>query len=123
MKTIRLMLVVLVLVIFSANLMAQNADDYFVGQWNLETTGSPNGDSKIVVKLERVDAKLVGTIKVRNEKEIGISKVVESENSISFNFVSSSGYDVNMRLVKKDEDHITGSSMGMIDIRGERHKE
>ena len=37
-------------------------------------------------------------------------------------YFNAEGYDVNLEMNKKDEDHVTGSLMGMFDSEGERVK-
>jgi hypothetical protein len=38
-------------------------------------------------------------------------------------YFNAQGYDVNLEMDKKDNDHVTGSVMGMFDAEGERVKE
>jgi hypothetical protein len=37
-------------------------------------------------------------------------------------YFNTQGYDVNLELNKKDDDHVTGSLMGMFDADGDRVK-
>ena len=92
--------------------------DFFTGKWNVITTGLPDGDRKMVLTLERKEGKLTGTINFGSE-DSKITSVEEKENSITVYF-SAGGYDVNLSLEKKDEDHVTGSLMGAFDAKGER---
>lgn len=122
MKTIRLVLMALGLIILSSNLMAQNPTDFFKGEWTLETSGSPSGDSKMILKLDRINGKLGGTLKIGEEKEIILSSVTEKEDSITIYFTSTSGYDVDLPLTKINENHVKGTIMGMVEVKGERKK-
>ena len=108
------------------NAVAQDASksDYFVGKWKVVAEGTPNGDSKFLVNLQRKDGKLTGSI---DDQETGklvskIDKIEEKEKSVTVYFVGG-GYDVYLNLEKKDEDHLTGSLMDMFDAKGERVKE
>ena len=98
--------------------------DYFAGKWNVIAEGTPNGDSRFLVNLQRKDGKLVGTI---DDPQTGkttskIDKVEEKEKSVTVYFVGG-GYDVYLLLEKKDDDHVIGSLMDMFDATGERVKE
>jgi hypothetical protein len=95
------------------------AADFFTGQWNLLTAGTPNGDIKMVVSLERKDGKLAGTINIVQYATVPILKVDEKESSIVIYF-SAEDHDLNISLRKKDENHVEGSEMDMFDVKGER---
>jgi hypothetical protein len=95
-----------------------------VGKWNATIYATPNGDAKMVLDLNRVDGKLTGTILSSPDQSeaIPLSELEERENSITVYFTVS-GYQVSLTLDKKDEDHVTGSLMGMFNADGERIKE
>ena len=50
-----------------------------------------------------------------------LSNVELKDTTITLYFTAQ-GYDVNMLLNKKDDDHVTGSLMSMFDAEGERKK-
>jgi hypothetical protein len=94
--------------------------DYFAGKWNVTVVGTPNGDAKMLVTLERVDGKLTGTLLNSGQGEpTKFSRVEEKENSVTLYFTSS-GYDVYLQLEKKDENIVKGSMMDMFDASGTR---
>src|SRR6476469_3081442 len=96
---------------FSANAQAKNDGDYFLGKWNVLVAGTPQGDSKLVVKLDRKDGKLSGVVLDTTDKEIApITKIEEKEKSTTVYFTAQ-GYDVYLVMEKKDDDHITGNLM------------
>ena len=108
---------------FNANAQTQPANDYFVGKWNVVVEGTPQGDGKMTVLLERKDGKLGGTITTKEATEpTKIIKVEEKEKSVTLYFTSNA-YNVNLTLEKKDDDHVTGNMMDMFDAKGERIKE
>lgn len=108
---------------FNANAQTQPVNDYYVGKWNVVVEGTPQGDGKMIVVLERKDGKLGGTISSNGATEpTKITKVEEKEKSITLYF-NTTGYDVNLTLEKKDDDHVTGNMMDMFDAKGERVKE
>ena len=120
MKKLSLVLVVIALFLGSLVANAQSSENFFVGKWKVLTVGTPNGDAKSTVSLERKDGKLTGTMASEGASEtIKFTNVEEKENSVTVYF-SASGYDVYMVLDKKDENHVTGSMMDMFDVSGER---
>lgn len=94
--------------------------DFFVGKWDVLVVGTPNGDAKMPVTLERVDGKLKGTFVGNGQTEAPkISNIEEKENSITIYFTSS-GYDVYLMLEKKGDNHVEGTMMDMFDAKGDR---
>jgi len=94
--------------------------DFFVGKWNVLVVGTPNGDAKMPVTLERVDGKLTGSLGNSDQPEsVKFTNVEEKGNSVTLYFTSG-GYDVYLFLEKKDENKVVGSMMDMFDATGER---
>ena len=109
--------------IFTSRAQDAPKTDYFVGKWTVVAEGTPNGDTKFLVALERKDGKLGGSIldPASGKETSKIDKVEEKEKSVTVYFVGG-GYDVYLMLEKKDDDHVTGSLMDMFDAKGERVK-
>jgi hypothetical protein len=125
MKKVSLFFAGLFFMALSFNLKAQttSSTDFFIGKWNIEVQGTPQGDGKMTVMLERKDGKLAGTIITATGSEpTKITKVDEKEKSVTVYF-NTRGYDVNLTMEKKDDDHVTGNVMDMFDAKGERVKE
>lgn len=121
MKKLLSILVLLIAFTFQSN--AQAAKDYFPGKWSVVIEGTPDGDAKMTLNLERKEGKLSGTLSTEKSTEpIKISKIDEEEKSITVYFTVES-YDVNMLLEKKDDDNVTGNVMGMFEVKGQRVKE
>ena len=107
---------------FSANAQTKNVD-YFIGKWNVVVEGTPGGDAKMIVHVEKKDTVWSGAVLDTASTEISkISKIEKGENSITVYFTSQ-GYDVNLLMERKDDDHVTGNMMGMFEAKGERIKE
>jgi hypothetical protein len=104
---------------FGANAQENAGTDFFAGKWNLLVSGTPNGDIKMIVNLERNEGKLGGTIEIVDYQILKISKIEEKETSITIYF-NADDYDLNISLEKKDENNVTGSQMDMFDVKGER---
>lgn len=115
----------LFLAILSLNVNAQSKTgaDYFAGKWSVLLKALPQGDTKMIFELEKKDATITGVVKDTTGAEISkISSVELKETEITIYF-SAQGYDVNLLLTKKDDDHVTGNLMGMFEAEGERKKE
>ena len=102
---------------------AQTNPAYFPGKWNVTIMGTPNGDSKMTLVLERKDGKLTGAVQDSTGKEITkITQVDEKDKTITAAFTVQS-YDVTLTLEPVDDDHVKGSLLGMFDAKGVRVKE
>lgn len=107
----------------SLNVQAQATSDFFVGKWNVLVTGTPNGDAKMVVSLERVDGKLKAEFVGKEQAEVPkVSNVEETEKSVRIYFTAS-GYDVYLYLEKKGDNHVEGTMLDMFDAKGDRATE
>jgi hypothetical protein len=123
MKKLKSILTGLLLLLFVFGAKAQTANaDYFAGKWNVLLKGLPNGDTKMFFVLEKKDTTMTGVVQDSTGTEVAkIDKVELKENTATVYF-SAQGYDVNLAMTKKDDDHVTGNLMGMFDAEGERVK-
>ncbi len=102
------------------NAQTQTGADYFAGKWNVKLKGLPDGDVTMIYNFEKKDNTLTGFIADTAGNEISkISNMDITDNAITVYF-NTQGYDVNLTLTKKDDDHVTGNLMGMFDAEGER---
>ena len=112
----------LIILSVSTKAQTQTVPDYFAGKWNMLVKGLPNGDTKMIVVLDKKDTTLVGVIQDSVGTEISkFSKVDVRENGVTVYFTAQ-GYDVYMSMMKKDEDHIIGTMMDMFDAEGTKIK-
>lgn len=112
-----------ILLSFVANAQTKTGADYFAGKWDILVKGLPNGDTKMIVSLDKKDSTLTGSILDSTGTEISkFSKVDLSDSTVTVYFTAQ-GYDVYLRLDNKGEDHVTGSMMDMFDAEGDRTKE
>jgi len=101
MKRVRLFFIVVFCFVSALKMNAQVPVDYFADKWSVVVIGTPNGDAKMLVNLERKDGKLTGGITNTDGAEpTKFSNVEEKENSVTVYF-SASGYDVYLTLEKK----------------------
>ncbi|MEO7488061.1 MAG: hypothetical protein ABIU77_13210 [Ferruginibacter sp.] len=107
---------------FGANAQTKTGADYFEGKWNVLVKSLPQGDTKMFFTLDKKDATLTGAVQDSTGKEIAtLDKVELGDNTVTVYF-STQGYDVNLVMNKKDDDHVTGTLMGMFDAEGDRVK-
>ena len=124
MKKVSLLFAGLFFLLLGVNVQAQSTTaDYFAGKWSVLVKGTPNGDAKMIFILDKADTTLTGVVQDSTGAEISkISSIEQKENEVTIYFTAQ-GYDVNLVLDKKDDDHATGSLMGMFDAEGERIKQ
>ena len=96
--------------------------DYFAGKWSVLLKALPQGDSKMLIVLEKKDTTMTGVVQDSTGKQISTIDKVELNGNTATIYFNANGYDVNLVMTKKDEDHITGSLLGMFDAEGERIK-
>ena len=106
-----------------ANAQSKAGAEYFKGKWSVLLKGLPNGDAKMIFILENRNDSIAGV--VQDTTGAGIAKIssVELKDMEITPYFTTQGYDVNLVLTKKDDDHTTGSLMSMFDAEGERIKE
>lgn len=124
MKTLNLILVIVFLLVISIASNAQaNEPGYFSGKWNVLVKNLPQGDTKMIVNLEKQDTTWSGNIQDSTGKEISKFSKVEMQDTTATVYFTAQGYDVYIRLNKAGEDHVTGTMLDMFDAEGDRVKE
>ena len=104
------------------NAQAKTGADYFAGTWSVLLKGLPQGDAKMIFVFEKKDGTITGIVQDSTGKEISKIDKAELSDTTATVYFNTQGYDVNLAMNKKDEDHITGSLMSMFDAEGERLK-
>ena len=95
---------------------------YFAGKWDVLVKGTPDGDAKMFFVLTKNDTTLSGIVQDSTGAEMTkMTKIDCKPTEITVYFVAQ-GYDVNVLMTKKDDDHVTGSLMSMFDVTGVRVK-
>ena len=125
MKKVSFLFTGLFFLLLSMNVNAQSKTgaDYFAGKWSVLVKGTPNGDAKMIFVLENKNDSIAGIVQDTTGAEISkISNVELTDTSVTVYF-NAQGYNVNVVMNKKDDDHVSGSLMGMFDADGERVKE
>ena len=113
---------VLLLLSVVVNAQSNTGVDYFEGKWSVLLKNLPQGDTKMIIVLQKKDTTISGFVQDSTGKEISKIDKVELADTTATVYFNAQGYDVNLVMTKKDEDHITGSLMGMFEAEGERLK-
>ena len=124
MKKVSVLFAGLFFLLLSLNVNAQTKTgaDYFVGKWNVLVKGTPDGDRKMIFVLEKKDTTMTGVVQDSTGKELSKIDKVELNGDKATLYFTVQSYDVNLEMNKKDDDHITGSVMGMFEAEGDRVK-
>ena len=120
----KLVFICAMMLLMAANAFTANAQgeskEYFIGKWQVSVPGLPMGDVDMIVELNRVDGNLKGTISALNQT-VEVERITEREKSVTLYFVGE-GYDVDLTLIKKNQNEVTGDMMGQFDATGKRIK-
>jgi acetyl-CoA carboxylase carboxyltransferase component len=106
----------------NVNAQSKTGADYFAGKWNVLVKGTPDGDHRMVFVLDKKDTALIGVVQDTTGKEIAKIDKIDIADKTAKVYFNASGYDVNVEINQKADDHVTGSLMGMFDAEGERIK-
>ncbi|TWJ03193.1 hypothetical protein JN11_00730 [Mucilaginibacter frigoritolerans] len=119
---INLMAVILIVIATKAN--AQTQTNYYIGKWDVLVKGLPNGDTHMKFNIADSAGHTKGVLldTTAAHKDIPLTKIEQDGDKITLYF-NAQGYDVSLLLAKKDDDHATGSLMGMFDANAIRMKE
>lgn len=129
MKKVKVFFAGVSFLLFSIGLNAQNktvadsllGEAYFTGKWNILAKGLPQGDTKMVLIIEKKEGKLTGNLSdpASTEGPLEFTSVTIDGNALNAVFTAQ-GMDVPLNLTKKDDKNITGDIMGMFEIEGSR---
>lgn len=113
-----------ILIVIAAKVNAQTQTNYFIGKWDVLVKGLPQGDTHMKFNIADSAGHMKGALLDTSaaHKDIPLTKIEPDGDKITLYF-STQGYDVSLLLAKKDDDHATGSLMGMFDANAVRLKE
>jgi hypothetical protein len=124
MKKVSIFISTIILALFVAtgpvNAQTKNTGEkYFIGKWNVMVYGVPDGDTKMVINIEKKEDKLTGTLAdpSKTDPPLELSDIVVADSTFKASFYAQ-GMDISLMLKIKDDTNITGSLMDMFDIKG-----
>ncbi|RYU94273.1 hypothetical protein [Emticicia agri] len=114
----------LLLLSLQVNAQTKKGVDYFEGKWKIAIPGTPLGDLKRLIILEKKDNGLSGVVKDdATGKEIAkISKVEVKDNEITI-YYNANDVDAVLLLTRKDDEHVAGNLLEAYTVEGIRVKE
>ena len=123
-KTTLVNLMAVILIVIATKVNAQTQTNYFIGKWDVLVKGLPQGDAHMKFNIADSAGHTKGALLDTTDahKDIPLTKIEQDGDKITLYFTAQS-YDVSLLLVKKDDDHATGSLMGMFDANAIRLKE
>jgi len=125
MKILKNMLIASFCILFTFGAKAQTTvpAEFYIGKWAMQFKGLPQGDGRMVFGIEKKDSVMSGTVyDGAGNKIASIDKIELNADNVVVYFAAG-GYDVNVIVTKKDENHISASLMSMFEAEGERVKE
>jgi hypothetical protein len=94
-------------------------EKYFIGKWSIMVYGIPDGDTKMILSIDKKDDKITGNLadpaKSDPPQELSGIEIADSTFKATF---SAQGMDISLYLKIKDDNNITGNLMDMFDIKG-----
>ena len=125
MKKLNVFLAGLFILVLSmgANAQSKAGADYFKGKWSVLLKGTPGGDAKMVFVLENRNDSIAGIVQDTTGAQVSVIASADLKDNEVTLYFNTQGYDVNLLLTKKDDDHANGSLMGMFEAEGERVKD
>jgi cytochrome c len=98
--------------------------DFFIGKWEVDMTGGPNGDIKTSMVFERKDGKIVGEMIGQGEGALSskFTKVEEIDEDKIKAFFNINGMDLDFTATKDGADGFSASIMNMVKLKGVRKK-
>jgi hypothetical protein len=109
MKKFTSVLVGILCLVVSVGVNAQSkvGADYFKGKWSVLLKGTPNGDAKMIFVLENRNDSIAGVVQDSTGTEIAKITSAELKDTEVTLYFNTQGYDVNLLMTKKDDDHTT----------------
>ena len=120
--TISVIILLLITTLSSINAQEKNkGEKYFIGKWNAVVYGVPDGDTKMVINIEKKDDKVTGNIAdpAKTDPPFEFTNIEVADSTFKATF-SAQGTDVSILLKIKDDKNITGNMMDMFDIKGSK---
>lgn len=119
MKKAFLIIAGIILFVSQLTFAQENNADFFLGKWNCTVSGTPNGDAKFVLKVEKNEAAMAAFIIGEDGKSTKVDRVETKPNAITVYWFAE-GYDVYMTVTKKEDGKVEGDLMSMFTAKIER---
>lgn len=119
----------MIILVFNVNNGTVNAQDkntgekYFIGKWNVMVYGVPDGDTKMIINIEKKADKLAGNMAdpAKSDPPVELANIEVADSTFKATFPAQ-GMDITLMLKIKDDKNITGNMMDMFEIKGTKEK-
>jgi len=97
----------------------KTGEKYFIGKWNVMVYGLPDGDTKMVINIEKKDDKITGNMAdpAKTDTPLELTNIEVADSTFKATF-SAQGMDIALTLKIKDDKNIAGNMMDMFEIKG-----
>jgi hypothetical protein len=114
--------IILAFILYTGSINAQvknTGENFFIGKWNAMLYGVPDGDTKMVIIINRKDDKLTGDMSdpAKSDPPVELDNIEVADSTFKATF-SAQGMDITIMLKIKNDTTITGNMMNMFDIKG-----
>jgi hypothetical protein len=114
--------IIITLIVNTGTINAQvkiTGEKYFIGKWNVMVYGVPDGNTKMIINIEKKEDKLTGNMSdpAKSDPPLELSNIEVADSTFKATF-SAQGMDISLLLKIKDDKNITGNMMDMFDIKG-----
>jgi hypothetical protein len=114
--------IILAFIVNTGTISAQakiTGEKYFIGKWNVMVYGVPDGDTKMIINIEKKEDKLTGNLAdpAKTDPALELSNIEVSDSTFKATF-NAQGMDITLMLKIKDDSNITGNMMDMFEIKG-----
>jgi hypothetical protein len=114
--------IILTLIVTTGSMHAQvknTGEKYFIGKWNVMVYGVPDGDTKMVINIEKKEDKIAGTLAdpAKTDPPLILENITIADSTFKATF-NTQGMDISIMLKIKDDKNITGNMMDMFDMKG-----
>lgn len=96
--------------------------NYFEGKWEVLIKGTPDGDAKVPMRFETKDGVTKGYFVDKDATVESLMTSAEVKGDEIYLAFTIAGYDVNLTLVKKDDENSSGKLMDMFDVEAKKVK-
>lgn len=114
--------IILAFILYTGSINAQvknTGEKFFIGKWNAMLYGVPDGDTKMVIIINRKDDKLTGNMSdpAKSDPPVELDNIEVADSTFKATF-SAQGMDITIMLKIKNDTTITGNMMNIFDIKG-----
>jgi hypothetical protein len=99
--------IILILIVNTGTINAQakiTEEKYFIGKWNVMVYGVPDGDTKMVINIEKKEDKLTGNMSdpAKSDPPVELAGIEIADSTLNASF-SAQGMDISLSFKIQDD--------------------